>query len=298
MKIFSEKKICQLLFLYNLSQWHYSAVLSFSKYWQNVPNKLSNEEKQSLIIWQTLEIENAKKNGNFIIEKYIGNKLSFKDKKQINSCLAIFKKRFEYHYKKQEKNIANLRKYLQLIPLDSIIKKTSAIYNQKIALPNTYVTLSHNANKEAGGMMLANKVILQFGDYKWEKNNESILSLWFHEITHSASVKSLLPANFDIKLPAKFTGNKIDYIDEIIHQTLWGQIGILSQVFFNLSDNEITVRKNNLIKQRVEPFKTMIEISYLLGRYIKKQLKTDPNFSFSKLNLKEIIIIVNNNSIR
>jgi hypothetical protein len=292
MKVYTDKKISQLLFLHNISRWHYSVIIPFAKYWQNKPRALSQTEKTALVIWQTLESDNAQKSNVFLIEKYISGKILQKEKTQMDSCLDAFRKRFEYHYDRQAANLIKLEKCLRSMPLDPLIKKTAAIYNCEIIAPKTFITLSHNANREAGGMILADRVILQFGDYNWSNNNEPILNLWLHELTHSANIYHLLPEDLAIKLPTEFTGSKADYIDEIIHQALWGQLGILAQEYFGLSDNEIATRKAKLIKQRAEPFKTMSRHSYAVGRYIKQRLEINPNFHFSKPDLVEILNLI------
>lgn len=292
MKVSINPKFCQLLFMHNLSRWHYSAIPAFAEYWLSIPQKLTERETLAISRWRDLETNNQKNETIFIFEKYLSGRLSKKQQLEITHCLSVLRERFKFHFNKQFSNMRVVADYLSRVPLKEIIKKTSAIYGCNVDAPRIYLTLSRNANREAGGMLLDDKVILQFGDFKLHGNNEEMLSILFHELTHDCSVRKLLPSKIDIKLPSGFTGNVKDYIDEVIHQALWGQLGVLSQEYFNLSDKEMLKRKNKLIEQRPEPPKSLAEDSYHIGRIIKLEREKNPKWQITKQNVLNLLKLV------
>ena len=278
--------------MHNLSQWHYSAISAFAEYWSSVPQKLTEAEVLAINRWRDLETNNPKSENIFIFEKYLSGRLPKNQQLEITHCLFVLKKRFTFHFNKQLSNMRVIADYLSRVPLKEVIKKTSAIYDCKIGILRIYLTLSRNANREAGGMLLGDKVILQFGDFKLHGNNEEMLSILFHELTHDCSVRKLLPSKIDFKLPSGFTGNVKDYIDEVVHQALWGQLGVLSQEYFNLSDKEMLKRKTKLIEQRLEPLKSLVEDSYHIGRIIKLEREKNPKWQITKQNMLNLLKLV------
>lgn len=275
--------------MHNLSQWHYSAIVSFGRYWSSHPKKLTEKEIKAIKKWKDLETKYFEKNDSFLFEKYIAGKIGEEQKKEIELCLYALKERFDFHFKKELANMIKIAEFLSVVSLEEVVKRTSLIYGQKIKIPSIYLTMSHHANHEAGGMLLGNKVILQFGDFKLSGKNEEILSILFHELTHGFSVKKFLPARFKINLPAGFTGNTKEYIDEVFLQSLWGQIGVLSQEYFNISEKEILKRKNNLIILRQEPLRSLVKDSYKVGRVIKQRLGKNREWKITRQEMEKIL---------
>lgn len=135
-------------------------------------------------------------------------------------------------------------------------------------------------------MAFGSNIILQFGDYKLNDKNQELLDILFHEATHEGTIKHLLPKKINFRLPKKFTGTKQEYIDEIIHKSLWGTSGILSQKYFKLTEKEIIKRKNWLIKVQPEPYKSMTKGAFDCRIILQKYLKRDK--TLTKVVVKEI----------
>ncbi len=265
--------VCRYLFLHNLSRWHYSTIEPFARYWSSTPTRLTDEEREAIAAWGALEKRNFQKTKSFLAQRYVQGGLSVIERKRILKLFAPLEPRFQFHYRQQHLNMVTVARYLKTVPLGNVLRQTSLLYGKELRSGPIYVTLSHDAARQAGGMSLGNKTILQFGDYILKSRNEEVLSILFHEMTHEATVEHLMPARVSIKLPKLFSGTPEEYIDEIIHQAVWGEIGLLSQRYFKLSEQEVSRRKIKLTRALSEPFRSMTMDAFTIRPILQICLK-------------------------
>lgn len=271
MKVHINKTICKFLFLHDLSTWHYSARKHFRDYWTRTPLKLSKEERVALVSWRSLNKNFYKEKKVFLLNDYLSGRLKKTDKDIVDNVFEIFEPRFEFHYKKQLLNMKKIVKYLKGFENSPYLQRVYRFYEIKESRMPVYVTMSHNANKSAGGMQLGNMVILQFGDYKLNKDNSPILNVLFHELTHKGSVSKFLPANTAVSLPHSFTGDVESFIDEVIHKALWSEIGVFSQKQFGWSNQKIEKSYKLLMDKLESPYREMIKKVFLVRKYLIKK---------------------------
>jgi hypothetical protein len=292
MKVYIDKTICKFLFIHDLSGWHYSSRKSFRDYWIRTPAKLSEKERKALIIWKKLNLDFYKKRETFILTSCLSKKLKERDRKIIDNTFKIFEPRFEFFYKKQLPNIKKVAKYLKNLKTPRYLKETYKLYGANYRNIPVYIAMSHKANRSAGGMLLDNIVVLQFGDYKLGKDNSSILNTLFHEIAHRGSIGKYLGTKPNVKLPRGFIGSAKDFIDEVVNMALWSEIGLFSQKQFGWSEQKIYKSYRFLLKEWKSPYKEIIRKAFVVRGYLAKKLKNNPNFKFNRGSVNEIVSLL------
>lgn len=256
MKVRIDKTLSQYLFLHNLSGWHYSFRDTFKEYWSKTPTSLSQEERVAIKQWTKFNKEYFKKHNSFIVEKYLQGKLTKKETFFIKSVFDILDPRFEYHFSRQLSNMKKVKNYLEKQKLGHQIKRIFSFYGIKKKIDKVYLTLSKDANHSAGGMYLG-AVVLEFGDWKLKGQNKPLINLLLHEITHPGNVNKFLSASVNITLPPNFPGTKLDYVNEVFHQCLIGNIEITS---------------NKALSEIKEPYKTLYVDVKKAQPFVKKYL--------------------------
>ena len=227
-----------------------------------------------------------------MLSDYLSGVLPKSDKWAIFSIFKIFELRFEFHYKRQLPNMKKIAAYLQKFNDLRYLRETYKLYGLKGRSMPIYLAMSHDANRSAGGMQLGNAVILQFGDYKLEKDNSPMMNILFHELTHKGGVGKYLPANLDIRLPPSFTGSIKDFMDEVVHNALWSGIGLFSQKQFGWSDQEIEKTYGFLLRKLQSPYKELTVKAFKVREYLEKELQVNPNFKFGRDSAREIVSVI------
>ncbi|MCC7356840.1 MAG: hypothetical protein IT410_04510 [Candidatus Doudnabacteria bacterium] len=272
MKISIDPILCKYQFLHHLSGWHYSSRTSFGQYWRSVPGKLSYDEVQAVKNWTALSKRVFAKENLFLAEKYLSGTLSVDEETAVQAIFEVLGGRFGYHYKKQFSNIKKVSLYLSRSSLDRYVQDTFRFYKVKPKLPPVYITLSYNAQKEAGGMYLGKGVVIEFGDWKLGKDNEPLVNVAIHELTHGVSLIPLLPRTLRLKLPEEFNSSAKDFMEEVVHNALWSQIGVFTQKVFRFSDTELDRRFKRLMRIAPEPYKSLFMSSYSVRSLLQGHL--------------------------
>lgn len=254
--------VAQYLFLHNLSAWHYSAIRRFAEHWAAAPSPLSREERTQLDAWAMAECAVFGKDGDFLVERYFAGSLSGEDQRRMRAAFAVFADRFHYHEAQQRANIDALTRYLEQLDLTPHLRATEQFYGKPCERSTVCITLSHNANHQAGGMAFSSAVVLQFGDFALSPDaNEPIVSVLMHELTHDLPLPTVTETTA-IPLPAGFSGTGHEYLEELIQQTLWSEFGVLSQQLFHLTDEEIQLRYEHLLQTQSEPLRSITHDAY------------------------------------
>lgn len=299
MKILIQKQLNLFLFIVNLTEWHFSVTKSFNKKWKKLPKPLSLEEKRVLLdLTKILKSYQQKYQEHLIIE-FLGenrinwNKLSQKllpeNIKTLKYALKIFESRFEYFYCRQYSNMEKLKKSLLsfFAKSKSWLEKIQNFYNwvskKEILI---YLTLSSEANKQAGGIFFENSkkayVILQFGDFNLKQEKWPLIDVLLHEISHLYQ-GSLMWENL-IKKPTQkiivlqdFKNEGItqkDVMNELIHCTLFSEVGTISQKIFNWSNQEILKKVDKLKSQKIFYHQAVLITSYSLRNEVQKYINS------------------------
>lgn len=274
MTVTIDKNVCLACFVNDLANWHVSCVPSFSEYWSNNPYKLTGKERNALErLVPRFEAYLAANDNELWLKDLLNNNLA----PEIVLDLSIFMDRFNYFYEKQAENMRQVKKFLEELGNKGAteIEATRKFYNFTGNKDlTTYLTMSYNSSKQAGGMLVEVEkyrkyaVILSFGDFKLGSETWPLENIFFHEICHSFQCTP----EFE-KLVA-INSLDAELLTEVIHSSLWGQTGYLSQKIYGLK-----ISKNNSSSTYLDNINSAaLALNPLTKRYLNNHLTIDDAF--------------------
>lgn len=272
MTVFDNKRVSQHLFLHNLSCWHYSTQPTFLQFWSAVPSPLSQAERTAINDWSELSRQAFAHAGEFLVTSEILQTLNADQRQEIDRIFSILDARFGFHYALQRSNIQRIVAYIQRVPPSKYLQETLSLYLQTYRPPDIFITLSHGANKAAGGMNLQNAVILQFGDYDLSQGSDALLNILYHEATHAGTLRPFIAEDIQVPLPPRFTGDAVEYVDEVLHQSLWSQVGLFSRRVFKWTDEQIARNTEHIRTSARSPHRELIQMAVTIQPLVVRYL--------------------------
>lgn len=288
MKTRIDKDLALVLFVHNLADWHVSCTSGFLECWSSFPSRLNSDEKKALFSLGELFKGYLATNDELWIKEV------FKDGKvgipiEVKFYFDLFKPRFEFFYKRQEENMKKVAKYLDNLPdkYEQKLKMTKEFYNFKEKINIfSYLTLSCQANKQAGGMLVEREeekgcyVIMEYGDYNLGDNNWTIDDVFLHELTHVyqcfSGFKEFVKKRtkgLHLSRLKKMNVSTEDFLTEVIHASLWGSCGYFSEKVFGEVVGE--GKGGDGYKMMVQ--KVVERLRPKIARYIEKGKGMDEN---------------------
>lgn len=226
--------------------------------------------------WSTYSKKLFKKERVFLAEKYILDVLDTHEAALIDQAKTDFKDRFSHIYNSQLANMKLLKSFLVKQKFNKTLLLLKKIYGEYKPYSTVYLCLSQNANVHAGGMVLADTVLLDFGDWKLDKDgNTPLLHTLLHELAHDANLSQFLPKKLSLRKPTHFTGNAQEFFDECIHHALLSEKGLVT----NQQDKKLP---NFFVRGSKEPYLSIERASNTVAPILQKAL-------FSKVTQPKIL---------
>lgn len=293
MTVVIDETICLVFFVHNLANWHVSCKANFANKWSSFPVPLERQEVEALEILKNVFNEYLHKNHELWAKELILSHNKGKIPDEIVSYFKVFYPRFKYFYDSQRNNMKMVKSYLENISdkFEYELGQTKKFYGFDGDVPvGCYLTMSSDANKQAGGMLLESKedqryfVIMEFGDYVLSNDNWEIENIFLHELSHlyqsSKLFESLLNKYSErLEIPFYLSNmnlEKKDLLTEIVNAGIWGSNGLLSKKIYGEKINAGLSKQNDSYESFIDSCTS--RLSEDARRYISEGRVIDDEF--------------------